>query len=135
MSNSIENNKEVKIWQPTNLYGKYKIGKGTRIGAFCDISGIIGKNCLIQTGVSIPPLTIIEDDVFIGPGVRIANDRMMDNNLKGTVIGSGTKIGMGSIIGAGLKIGKNVIIGMGSVVLYDIEDNEVFAGNPAKLIR
>jgi acetyltransferase-like isoleucine patch superfamily enzyme len=24
---------------------------------------------------------------------------------------------------------------MGSVVLYDIEDNEVFAGNPAKLIR
>jgi acetyltransferase-like isoleucine patch superfamily enzyme len=79
--------------------------------------------------------TGVGNNVFIGPGVRIANDRMMDGNLKGTTIGDGTKIGMGTMIGAGLKIGKNVIIGQGSVVLYDIDDDEVFAGNPAKIIR
>lgn len=74
-----------KVWQPTNLYGNYQIGKGTKIGVFCDIGGKIGKNCLIQTMVSIPPLTIIEDDVFLGPGVKIMNDKHLDGNLKGII--------------------------------------------------
>ena len=123
------------IYQPTNLYGNYKIGKGTKVGAFCDIGGIVGKNCLIQTGVSIPPLTIIEDNVFLGPGVRIANDPKLDGNLKGTIIKKGAKIGMGAMIQGGITIGENAIIGMGSVVLHDVLDGEVFAGNPAKFIR
>ena len=48
----------------SNLYGDWEIGEGTTIGAMCDIGGKIGKNCKIQTGVSIPPLTIIGDNVF-----------------------------------------------------------------------
>jgi acetyltransferase-like isoleucine patch superfamily enzyme len=123
------------VHQPTNLYGKYKIGKGTTIGAFCDIGGTVGKNCKIQCHVSIPPLTIVEDDVFIGPGVRIANDPKMDSNLKGTTIKKGAKIGMGALIQAGITIGENAKIGMGAVVLHDVFDCEVWAGNPAKLIK
>ena len=46
----------------------------------------------IQYHVSIPPMTVIEDDVFIGPGVKIANDRQMDGNLKETIIKKGAKI-------------------------------------------
>ena len=65
----------MKLWQPNNLWGNNKIGKGTTIGAMCDIGNVvIGKNCKIQCHVSIPPLTVIEDDVFLGPGVKIAND-------------------------------------------------------------
>ena len=59
----------------------------------------------------------------------------MDGNLKGTIIKKGAKIGMGACIGAGLIIGENAIIGMGAVVLHDILDGEVWAGNPAKIIR
>jgi UDP-2-acetamido-3-amino-2,3-dideoxy-glucuronate N-acetyltransferase len=122
-----------KIWQPTNLYGNYKIGKGTKIGAFCDIGGKIGKNCVIQTMVSVPPLTIVKDNVFLGPGVKIMNDKHMDGNLKGLVIGRGAKIGMGTLICA--NIGKNSIIGAGSVVLHDVPDGEVWIGNPAIKLR
>ena len=122
--------------QPTNLWGNNKIGKGTTIGAFADIgNAVIGKNCKIQCHVSIPPLTIIEDDVFLGPGVKIANDRQMDGKLKGTIIKKGTKIGMGALIGAGITIAENTIIGMGAVVLHDTFDGEVWAGNPARLIK
>ncbi len=135
MPNNKKNNKEIKIWQPTNLYGKYEIGKGTRIGAFCDIGGKIGKNCVIQTMVSVPPLTIIEDNVFLGPGVRIANDRNMDNNLKGTLIKEGAKIGMGALIMSGITIGRGAIVGAGAVVIKNVRDNTTVVGNPAKELK
>ena len=124
-----------KIWQPVNLYGKWKVGKGTRIGAFCDIGGKIGKNCIIQTGVSIPPLTVIGDNTFLGPGVRIANEKhMMSGELQGTTIKKGAKIGMGALIGPGLTIGENVVVGMGALVLCDIPANEKWVGSPARKI-
>lgn len=122
-----------KIWNYVNLYSDYELGEGTRIGSFSDIGGRIGKNCVIQCHVSIPPGTVIEDNVFIGPGVRIANEKyMMSGKLKGTIVKKGARIGMGACIGAGLVIGENVIIGMGSVVTKNIPDGEIWFGNPAK---
>jgi maltose O-acetyltransferase len=38
-------------------------------------------------------------------------------------------------IRGGVKIGSNSIIGAGSVVIRDIPDNVVAAGNPARVIR
>ena len=38
------------------------------------------------------------------------------------------------IIGA-VHVGNNVVVGAGSVVVKDIPDNCVVAGNPAKIIR
>ena len=121
------------IHQPTNLYGDYHIGEGTTVGAFCDIGGKLGSSCKIQCHVSIPPLTVIEDNVFIGPGVRIANDKHMDGNLKGTLVRSGAKIGAGAVIGAGLVIGKHSIVGAGAVVLDDVIDGTTVVGNPARV--
>lgn len=129
----MESKNPTMFWQPCNLYGEYEVGEGTRIGAFCDLGGKVGKNCVIQTHVSIPPKTIIEDNVFLGPGVRIANEKqMMSGILQGTTIKKGAKIGMGALIGPGLTIGENAVVGMGSVVLKDIPDNEVWVGNPAR---
>ena len=124
-----------RIWQPTNFYGNWEIGEGTSIGAFCDIGGKIGKDCKIQTHVSIPPGVTIKDNVFIGPGVRFCNDPKMDGRLRETLVKSGAKIGAGAIIGAALIIGKNSVIGMGSVVTHDVGDNEVWYGNPARKIK
>lgn len=122
-----------KIWQPVNLYGNYEIGEGTSIGAFSDVGGKVGKNCKIQCQVSIPPLTIIENDVFLGPGVKIMNDKHIDGNLKGIIIKKGARIGIGSIICA--DVGKNTIIGAGSLLLKPTGDNEVWYGNPAQKIN
>ena len=117
-----------QVYQPTNLYGDYDIGEGTKVGAFCDIGGKIGKNCLIQTGVSIPPLTVIQDNVFIGPGVRFANDPKMDGKMVGTIVEDGVRIGMGSLIQGGIVIGKNSRIGMGSIVLKSVPPDTTVIG-------
>lgn len=51
-----------------------------------------------------------------------------------TIIGNNVFIGMNSIIINGSVIGNNVIIGAGSVVTGVLEDDNVYAGNPAKKI-
>lgn len=127
-----------KIHPTANLYGKFVLGNNTSVGAFCDIGGKVGQRCKIQCHVSIPPHTLIGDDVFIGPGARFANDRLpnleRDFEPNGTYVEDKVVIGMGALIGAGLKIGKGAIIGMGAVVTKDVPAGEVWVGNPAKAL-
>lgn len=52
-----------------------------------------------------------------------------------TIIDSDVWIGQGVFIKGGLRIGTGAVIGMGSVVTHDIGPYEIWAGNPAKLIR
>jgi acetyltransferase-like isoleucine patch superfamily enzyme len=44
-------------------------------------------------------------------------------------------IGAHSIVLKGVTIGENSIIGSGSVVTKSIPANQIWAGNPAKIIR
>ena len=50
-------------------------------------------------------------------------------------IGDNCYIGTGVTILGPVKIGNNVTIGAGSVVVRDIPDNAVVAGNPARILR
>lgn len=117
-----------------NLYGHYKIGEGTRIGAFCDIGNCtIGKNCLIQAMVSIPRGTIVEDDVFIGPQVAILNDKYPPSKENSPVtIKKGARVGGNSTILPGVVIGEGALVGGGSVVTKDVPAGETWCGNPAR---
>lgn len=125
------------VHKTANIWGGTTIGEGTRIGAFCDIGdAMIGKNCKIQCHVSIPPGTIIEDSVFIGPGARFANDKKPDLKKhdwepEGAIVSEGAVIGMGALIGAGVRIGYDSVVGMGAVVTKDVPDGETWVGNPA----
>lgn len=52
-----------------------------------------------------------------------------------TTIGNDVWIGNRVMIRAGITIGDGAIIGMGSVVTKDVGSYEIWAGNPARLIR
>lgn len=80
---------------------------------------------------------IIQEDVFIGPGVITTNDRSLEEpfEITKTLFRNGCKIGAGSIIIAGVIIGENSVIGAGSVVTKDIPADELWFGNPAKFVR
>lgn len=54
---------------------------------------------------------------------------------KRPVIGDNVSLGCSVTIIGGVHIGNNVTIGAGSVVVKDVPDNCVVAGNPAKIIR
>lgn len=51
------------------------------------------------------------------------------------VIGNNVHVGCNVCIIGGIRIGNNVTIGAGSVVVKDVPDNCIAAGNPAKVIR
>lgn len=54
---------------------------------------------------------------------------------KAPVIGDNVFLGCNVTIIGGVKIGNNVTVGAGSVVVKDVPDNCVVAGNPAKIIK
>jgi len=122
-----------------NIWGEGKVGEGTRLAAFTDIGGIVGKNCVIGCFVSIPPGVELEDEVFVGPGVNFANDKHPKAQgkweMRKTLVKKGAAIGMNATIGPGLTIGEKAIIGMGSVLTKDVPDGEVWIGNPATKLR
>ena len=99
----------------------------------------IGNNVTIKTSVSLWSGVIIEDNVFIGPGVQFCNDKypkskQYTDHLK-TLLRDNCSIGSGSIILPGVTIGANSMVGAGSVVTKDIPDNAVAYGNPCKVHR
>lgn len=51
------------------------------------------------------------------------------------VIGNNVALGASVTIIGHVRIGNNVTVGAGSVVVKDIPDNCIVAGNPAKVIR
>ena len=50
-------------------------------------------------------------------------------------IGDGSWIGANCTILPGITIGKGCVVAAGAVVVKDCEDNCMYGGNPAKLIR
>ena len=52
-----------------------------------------------------------------------------------TRIGQNCFIGAGSIVMPGVQIGDQVVVAAGSVVVKDVGDNCVVAGNPARVVR
>lgn len=140
---------DVKIYDFVNLYG-CRIGDFSKIGTFVEIQkgSSIGKNCKISSHTFICEGVTIDDDVFVGHSVTFINDKYprATNSTGGlqteadwacipTRIGKGVSIGSGSTLLCGVTVGQNAIIGAGSVVVHDVPENVIVAGNPAKILR
>ena len=134
-------------------YNRIGIIKKSSICAERNGKIIIGDN-VGMSGVSI----CAHDQITIGNNVLIgANSFIFDTDFHSLVsdirlqeiitmrpIGEKTEpikidnnvfIGANSIIMKGVKIGENSIIAAGSVVIKDIPSNEIWGGNPAKMLR
>ena len=70
-----------------------------------------------------------ENDFFIN------NGESKDYISKEIKIGNNVWVGYNVIILKGVIIGENSVIGAGSVVVKDIPENCIAAGNPAKVIK
>ena len=102
-----------------------------------DYGCIIGNNIKIHCNCYVSQFTTIEDDVFIAPGVIMANDvhpgcELSKKCMRGPIIKKGAQIGCNATILPFLTIGERAIVGAGSVVTKDVPPETVVYGNPAR---
>jgi acetyltransferase-like isoleucine patch superfamily enzyme len=118
------------------------IGAGTVIGrgSAVDNDVHIGNRVRVQTNAYITAFTVIEDDVFVGPGATTTNDNTMARHddgtpLRGALLRRACRIGGGAVIVPGVEVGEEGFVAAGAVVTRDVPPRGVAIGVPAQLVR
>lgn len=118
-----------------NSLPKISIGDNTFIGHnahFAIAEKIdIGKDCLLASNV----LIMDNDGHPLDYKERKANMPPHKEDVKPVKIGNNVWIGTNTTIMKGVSIGDKAIIGAGSVVIKDVPENCIAAGNPAITIK
>lgn len=112
------------------------LGRGSSI----DFQARVGSRVLIQTDVYITGGSVVEDDVFVGPGVVTTNDHAMARHpkgepLRGPVLRRACRVGGGAVLVPGVEVGIEAFVAAGAVVTRDVGEREVVMGVPARVVR
>ncbi len=105
------------------------IGYGTTISVAKEV--VVGNHCMISDGC----LIMDSDDHPISPHKRLMGLPVDKEDVGAVSIGDNVWIGACSAVLKGVHIGDNSVIAAHSVVTMDVEENSVYGGNPARLIR
>jgi acetyltransferase-like isoleucine patch superfamily enzyme len=134
--------KNFQTGNKVNIREHNVIGDNVSIGTLSVIEHHvkIGNNVRIHSMVFIPEYSVLEDGAWLGPSVVLTNAKYplspdVKKNLKGPTIRKGAIIGANATVLPGIVIGENALVGAGSVVVVDVPDGAVVAGNPARIIK
>ena len=112
------------------------VGRGSAV----DNDVMIGARVKIQSNVYVTAFSVIEDDVFIGPGASTTNDDTMSRHapgekLRGPKLRRACRIGGGAVLVPGVEIGEEAFVAAGSVVTNDVPAGAVVMGVPARVVK
>lgn len=102
------------------------------IGKFCSIA----DNCII--GGAAHPMSWVSTSPVFHHGKNVLKKNFSTHvfeTSKKTYIGNDVWIGSNCLIKSGVKISDGAVLGMGSVLTKDVGPYEIWAGNPAKMIK
>lgn len=130
------------IGDQTQVRERAIVGEGSVVGrgSTVDFDAFVGDRVSIQTLVYVTAGTVVEDDVFIGPGVVTTNDDTMARHprgeaLRGPVLRRACRIGGGAVLTPGAVIGEEAFIAAGAVVTGDVAPRAVVMGVPGREVR
>lgn len=101
-------------------YGVY-VGAGTVVCAYVHLSNL----CCVLSNSNVSHDTRLDEYVYCANSVSMSG---------GISVGSVSYIGANCSIKEYIKIGSHAVVGMGSVVIRNVEDGCIVAGNPAHVI-
>jgi acetyltransferase-like isoleucine patch superfamily enzyme len=90
--------------------------------------------------VYLTAFTLVEDDVFVGPGATTTNDDTMGRHgrerpLRGAILRRACRVGAGAVLTPGVEIGEEAFVAAGAIVTRDVPPRAVVMGAPAKVVR
>jgi UDP-2-acetamido-3-amino-2,3-dideoxy-glucuronate N-acetyltransferase len=127
-------------WEPCYIGQDCQIGADVSVGCLAHVGRnvVLGDGTRVQGGAYVADLSVLGENVFIGPNATLLNDKYppSDDSEKWTpvIVESGAVIGGGATILPGLTIHADAVLAAGSVLTKDLPAGEVWAGNPAKYL-
>ncbi len=118
----------------TVVHPSAAIGAGSVIGPGSVLLAgtVLTADITVGSHVAVMPQAVLTHDDQVGDYATIASGVRLGG---GAVLGTGAYVGSGALVREGVTVGDWSLIGMGSVVLHDVPPGEVWAGNPARLLR
>jgi UDP-2-acetamido-3-amino-2,3-dideoxy-glucuronate N-acetyltransferase len=112
------------------------IGRGSQV----DFDVTVGARVRVQSACYLAARSVVEDDVFIAPGVITTNDRHAsrhgsDYGLEGVLLRRACRIGGGAVLLPGVEVGQEALVAAGAVVTADVPERAVVMGVPARQVR
>jgi UDP-2-acetamido-3-amino-2,3-dideoxy-glucuronate N-acetyltransferase len=120
-----------------------RMGEQSVVGRSCGTApGVhIGSRVRVQAGSGLAPDSVIEDDVFIGPGFISLDDdtaghwQSSEQGPRGVILRRGCRIGGGVTVMPGVEIGEDALVAAGSLVTGDVAAHSLVMGRPARFAR
>jgi len=118
----------------TVLHPSAEVGAGSVVGPGSVLLAgtVLTADVTVGSHVAVMPQAVlthddrVDDYATVASGVRVGG---------GASLRTGAYVGAGALVREGVTVGAWSLVGMGSVVLRDVPPGQIWAGNPARLLR
>jgi acetyltransferase-like isoleucine patch superfamily enzyme len=130
-----------RIWAFAHVLPGAQVGADCNVGdhAFIEGGARLGDRVTVKNAVLVWDRVTVEDEVFLGPNVVFTNDltprvgfRKAPEELVPTLVRRGATVGANATVVCGVTIGRHAFVAAGAVVVGDVADHALVAGNPAR---